>query len=60
MCPEPCIKQRCYSPTACEGWGFCRERNISEDPIDENGQRPEWLILERRIMAHERKSETQN
>lgn len=25
--PEPCLNHRCYSPTACCGWGYCRERN---------------------------------
>lgn len=23
-----CIKQRCYSPVACEGFGYCRELNF--------------------------------
>jgi hypothetical protein len=27
-CPEPCLKDRCYSPLACYGWGYCRERNF--------------------------------
>jgi hypothetical protein len=26
--PEPCISERCYSPTACHGFGYCRERNL--------------------------------
>lgn len=25
--PEKCLKTRCFSPLACEGWGYCRERN---------------------------------
>ena len=29
---EPCIKGRCYSPTACNGWGYCRERNDDDSP----------------------------
>lgn len=28
VAPEPCLKGRCYSPTACNGWGYCRERNM--------------------------------
>lgn len=27
-----CIKQRCYSPVACGGWGYCRERNFESNP----------------------------
>lgn len=30
--PEPCTKGRCYSPTACNGWGYCRERNEGREP----------------------------
>lgn len=26
--PEPCIGGRCFSPIACNGFGYCRERNI--------------------------------
>lgn len=22
-------QRQCYSPTACKGWGYCRERNIA-------------------------------
>lgn len=45
---EPCLKIRCYSPSSCSGWGYCRERNVTSDPMDENGQRPQWLIDMRR------------
>lgn len=24
---EPCLSGRCYSPIACGGWGYCRQRN---------------------------------
>ena len=51
MKPEPCLKSRCYSPVACDGWGYCRERNVSSDPVDENGQRPSWMIKMRRSDA---------
>lgn len=37
--PEPCIAprmegshQRCFSPLACEAWGYCRERNADGVP----------------------------
>ncbi len=32
--PEPCLKDRCWSPGACSGWGYCRERNMlpPDDP----------------------------
>lgn len=33
--PEPCIKDRCYSPVACNGWGYCRERNAGRCPSAE-------------------------
>jgi hypothetical protein len=30
--PEPCITSfktgRCYSPLACSGFGYCRDRNL--------------------------------
>jgi hypothetical protein len=30
--PEPCITSfatgRCYSPVACSGFGYCRDRNL--------------------------------
>lgn len=30
-----CTKQRCHSPVACSGWGYCRERNIDGLPTPE-------------------------
>ena len=30
--PEPCIEGRCFSPVACNGWGYCRERNKGRAP----------------------------
>lgn len=49
MQPEPCLKDRCRSPVACGGWGYCRERNFIDDgaPTDEQ-------IKERRKIAEER------
>jgi hypothetical protein len=48
---ETCLKRRCYSPIACEGWGYCRELNLITDPIDKDGIRPASLIEERRRAA---------
>ncbi len=48
---ERCLKNRCYSPIACEGWGYCRERNLITDPMDKDGIRPASLIEERRRAA---------
>ncbi len=28
-----CIKQPCRSPLACEGWGYCRERNMNMEML---------------------------
>lgn len=28
--PEPCLKDQCRSPVACEGFGYCRERNAGD------------------------------
>lgn len=28
--PIKCTKDRCYSPVACGGWGYCRELNFGE------------------------------
>lgn len=33
--PEPCINGRCYSPTACSGLGYCRERKLPFLPPSE-------------------------
>ena len=30
-----CIKQRCYSPVACGGFGYCRDRNDDGCPMTE-------------------------
>lgn len=30
-----CLKSRCYSPTACGGFGYCRERNFDDCPQDQ-------------------------
>lgn len=28
---KPCLSGRCYSPLACSGFGYCRERNFAGD-----------------------------
>lgn len=37
--PEPCITSfstgRCYSPIACEAFGYCRDRNLKFGLPDE-------------------------
>lgn len=30
-----CIKNRCYSPMACGGFGYCRDRNQDGYPMNE-------------------------
>ena len=44
--PEPCLERRCYSPTACRGWGFCRERNMKD-----RGAPTPQQIADRRALA---------
>lgn len=57
--PEPCLsvgRGGCHSPVACNGWGYCRERNFVEGVPSEETQR-NWrkLAEERRIHSHGRK-----
>jgi hypothetical protein len=33
--PEPCKSGRCRSPVACNGFGYCRERNANGLPAAE-------------------------
>ena len=47
--PEPCIKGRCWSPTACNGWGYCRERNEGAAPSG-------TIIAERRAIAENQRA----
>lgn len=57
--PEPCLgaEQRCRSPLACSGWGYCRERNMlaSLDSIAERGTSIDSAIAVRRAEAAKRK-----
>ena len=46
--PELCLKGRCFSPIACGGWGYCRERNMEDRTAPTNAQ-----VAERRQMATE-------
>lgn len=51
--PEPCLGASfCRSPTACEGWGYCRERNFMHGEIPDEKTRERW-----RILAKERQNE---
>ena len=38
--------ERCYSPTACAAFGYCRERNFDGFPMDDinNNRRKEEQI----------------
>jgi len=38
--PEPCISGRCYSPIACGGFGYCRDRNRDGLPTEKTAK--EW------------------
>lgn len=45
--PEPCLSGgRCWSPIACHGWGYCRERNKAD-----LGAPTERQVAERRAIA---------
>lgn len=44
--PEPCLKGRCWSPTACGGWGYCRERNMEDRAAPTDAQ-----VAERQRLA---------
>lgn len=49
--PEPCTNGRCWSPTACNDWGYCRERNMGD-----GGAPTQQQIRERREIAAERRA----
>lgn len=49
MTPEPCLAGPCRSPTACQGWGYCRDRNLAD-----NGAPTPEEIVTRRKAAEER------
>ncbi len=49
MPPEPCVEGRCYSPTACNGWGYCRKRNEGIAPTD-------YEVQTYRLIAADRKA----
>jgi len=54
--PEPCLKGRCYSPVACNGWGYCRERNYlteAESELDSRLSYEEAIKeMRRRFLAN--------
>lgn len=43
---EPCLSGRCFSPSACSDWGYCRERNQggAPSPEDQKAHRKAGLI----------------
>ncbi len=40
-----CRKARCFSPIACAGFGYCRERNC--DGLPSEAEAAEWRRLDR-------------
>lgn len=40
-----CLKERCLSPIACAGFGYCRERNDLGLPTEEEAA--EWRRLDK-------------
>jgi hypothetical protein len=37
---------RCYSPMACNGWGYCRNRNMGPRGVPDEATRAEWQKLD--------------
>lgn len=37
---EKCLNEKCFSPTACETFGYCRERNLTSE-WERNGFQPQ-------------------
>jgi hypothetical protein len=53
MMPESCLDGHCWSPVACEGWGYCRHRNFDHGaPTDAEQQERRRLAAERRDEAN--------
>lgn len=56
--PEPCLGGRCYSPLACGGFGYCRNRNRDfPDGAPSDETRIQWRTeaLKRKTDAMEAK-----
>lgn len=49
--PEPCLKGRCFSPSACNDWGYCRERN--EGIAATNYEQQTFRLIARQRKARE-------
>jgi len=47
---EPCLTGTCRSPSACNDWGYCRERNMADKTAPTAEQ-----IAERRQIAKRRR-----
>ena len=50
-----CIKDRCYSPVACGGFGYCREMNMTE-PLALQAAREDERLACWKIAEEERKT----
>lgn len=46
--PEPCLKGKCYSPNACNDWGYCRERNEGIAPTSYEQQTFRLIATDRK------------
>lgn len=40
--PEPCLGGTCYSPVACNGFGYCRDRNLLHGGIPDAATAEIW------------------
>lgn len=49
--PEPCVEGRCYSPLACNGWGYCRKRNEGIAPTGYEMQTYRLIAADRKAKA---------
>lgn len=51
--PEPCLSGHCRSPLACDGFGYCRERNLNDHgpPTEAEMQSRRNLALGAKIHA---------
>lgn len=47
--PEPCLRGRCYSPGACNDWGYCRERNEGIAPTYYDEQKFRSIARDRKV-----------
>ncbi len=48
--PEPCISGRCFSPQACGGFGYCRDRNQYGMPTEATAD--QWRNVATKMRQH--------